>query len=110
MGKYKGLGQGLAIVQDISVIQWTRGEQIRKEKLDNQQNLLDRYRACYDLAEKYKVVARGAHDEKPLKEILTEYPDECWYCGTCYMVCPTEPKAITLIHPLNMRLALRKVK
>ena len=39
------------------------------------------------------------------------YPDECWYEAACVTVCPTKPKAITkLVHPLNMRLALRKVK
>jgi NAD-dependent dihydropyrimidine dehydrogenase PreA subunit len=37
------------------------------------------------------------------------YPDECWYCGSCFMVCPTNPQAVTLIFPLNMRLALRRV-
>jgi NAD-dependent dihydropyrimidine dehydrogenase PreA subunit len=38
------------------------------------------------------------------------YHDECWYDGGCVMVCPTEPPAIKLVHPLNMRLALRRVK
>lgn len=41
---------------------------------------------------------------------VVKYPDECWYCGSCYMACPTQPPAITLVHPLNMRLAVRKVK
>jgi NAD-dependent dihydropyrimidine dehydrogenase PreA subunit len=27
------------------------------------------------------------------------YPGECWYCGCCVMVCPSEG-AITLCHPL----------
>ncbi len=37
------------------------------------------------------------------------YPDECWYCGSCYMVCPTNPPAIRLVHPLEMQLAVRRV-
>lgn len=41
---------------------------------------------------------------------VVRYPDECWYCGSCVMVCPTQPPAIDLIHPLNMRLALKRVK
>ncbi|MFX0197991.1 MAG: ferredoxin family protein [Candidatus Hodarchaeota archaeon] len=48
--------------------------------------------------------------EKPGAPPIIRYPDECWYCGSCYMVCPTEPPAIDLVHPLNMRLALRRVK
>jgi len=40
----------------------------------------------------------------------TTYVDECWYCGVCVTVCPSQPCAINLVHPLNMRLALKKVK
>jgi len=48
--------------------------------------------------------------EKPGDPPVIRYPDECWYCGSCFMVCPTQPRAIKLIHPLNMRLALKRVK
>lgn len=48
--------------------------------------------------------------EKPGSPPMVRYPDECWYCGSCVMVCPTQPRAVKLIHPLNMRLALRRVK
>jgi adenylylsulfate reductase subunit B len=41
---------------------------------------------------------------------VVRYPDECWYDGSCLLVCPTQPAAIKLVHPLNMRLAVRRVK
>jgi len=40
----------------------------------------------------------------------TKYVDECWYCGVCVTVCPSQPCAIKLVHPLNMRLMLKQVK
>lgn len=48
--------------------------------------------------------------EKPGDYPVVTYPDECWYCGSCFMVCPAQPHAITLVHPLEMRLSLRRVK
>jgi NAD-dependent dihydropyrimidine dehydrogenase PreA subunit len=48
--------------------------------------------------------------EKPGGIPIVCYPDECWYGGGCVLVCPTQPLSIKLVHPLNMRLALRKVK
>ncbi|NSW95145.1 MAG: ferredoxin family protein [Bacteroidales bacterium] len=30
---------------------------------------------------------------------VVAFPGECWYCGCCVMVCPSE-EAITLRHPL----------
>jgi len=41
---------------------------------------------------------------------VPRYPDECWYCGSCYMVCPTEPKAVKPVHPPELRLFVRQVK
>ena len=38
------------------------------------------------------------------------YPDECWYDGGCVGVCPVQPSAIRLVHPLFMRLAVKRVK
>ena len=32
------------------------------------------------------------------KHPIVMYPGECYYCGSCVMVCPT--KAISLHHPL----------
>ncbi len=51
-----------------------------------------------------------AASEKPGDHPHVAYPDECWYCGSCHMACPTEPCAITLVHPLELRLAVRQVK
>jgi NAD-dependent dihydropyrimidine dehydrogenase PreA subunit len=48
--------------------------------------------------------------EKPGEPPIVRYPDECWYGGSCVLVCPTQPPAIKLVHPLNMRLALKRVK
>ncbi|MDP2645306.1 MAG: ferredoxin family protein [Desulfobacterales bacterium] len=53
------------------------------------------------------VIARPAGPEE-IPQV--RYPDECWYCGSCIMVCPTSPRAVNLVHPLDMRLALRRVK
>jgi NAD-dependent dihydropyrimidine dehydrogenase PreA subunit len=33
------------------------------------------------------------------KHPIVLYPGECWYCGCCVMVCPSEG-AITLRHPI----------
>jgi adenylylsulfate reductase subunit B len=48
--------------------------------------------------------------EKKGEPPLVSYPDECWYGGGCYMVCPTQPPAITLVHPPNLRLRVKRVK
>ena len=48
--------------------------------------------------------------EGPGGSPIVRYPDECWYGGSCVLACPEEPPAISLVHPLNMRLALRRVK
>ena len=37
------------------------------------------------------------------------YPDECWYDGACVEICPVE-LAIRLVHPLYMKLVLKRVK
>jgi NAD-dependent dihydropyrimidine dehydrogenase PreA subunit len=41
---------------------------------------------------------------------IVRYPDECWYDGSCVMAFPTQPPSIKLVHPLNMRLAIRRVR
>lgn len=41
---------------------------------------------------------------------LVKYPDECHYDYLCMDVCPVKPSAIKLVHPLDMRLSLKRVK
>ena len=31
---------------------------------------------------------------------MIKYPDECWYCGLCQSICPTN--AITVVFPEQM--------
>lgn len=51
-----------------------------------------------------------AEASQPGDPPVVRYPDECWYDGGCVTVCPIQPSAIRLVHPLQMRLALRRVK
>ena len=48
--------------------------------------------------------------DSPGEPPVVLYPDECLYHYGCVDVCPENPPAIKISHPLDMRLSLRKVK
>jgi len=48
--------------------------------------------------------------DNPKESPIVKYPDECFYHYGCVAVCPENPPAIRIVHPLDMRLSLRKVK
>ena len=43
------------------------------------------------------------------KHPIVVYPGECWYCGACVMVCPSQG-AIKIQHPVMNRTKFVPVK
>ena len=56
---------------------------------------------CNDCVESCQIDVYMPHPEEGKPPIIL-HPEECWYCGCCYMDCPT-PGAMEFNWPLQSR-------
>ena len=62
--------------------------------------------SCVEICPANIIIASEMPDEPP----VIKYRDECHYHYLCMMICPVNPPAVRIVHPLDMRLSLRRVK